>query len=144
MWRVAFRLQSNRTAYGNERVAADFFSDPAIGAIPYLRGELLALRWHRTLTAARPDGLDGVLRALLLPRGVEASAKTPLPLATKRLQDALARSVPQLQADVERYVERGEPMPFDAHLLGRASTCASRTGRASISASTAARRRKAA
>lgn len=111
-------LQSSRPDYDNARVAADFFSDPAIGALPYLRGELLALRWQQALAPKGPDGLDDVVKRLLLPHGVEADAKAPLPLATKRLLDALAASVPDLRADVERYVERGESMAFDALSLG--------------------------
>lgn len=116
--KIETQLQSEVTTYDNARVAADFFVDPAIGMLPYQRGELLALRWHRMLAARDADGLDGVMRRLTLPHGVEADAKTPLPLATRRLLDALTDPVPEARADVDRYIEHGEAIPFEAQSLG--------------------------
>ena len=111
-------LQANLPAYDNARVGAEFFADPAIGLLPYSRGELLALRWQQALAAQRGDGLDDVMKSLLLPRGLEADARTPLPLATGRLLEAVSVVVPDARADVDRYVERGESMAFDAQSLG--------------------------
>ena len=112
-------LQSDVRAYDNERVKADFFSDTSVGALAYQRGELLALRWHAKLSERTADGLDAVMRSLLLPQSVEEEAKPPSPLATTRLLDALdTERLSVAHADVERYVEHGELFTFDTETLG--------------------------
>jgi predicted metalloprotease with PDZ domain len=90
-----------------------------VGALAYQRGELLALRWHEKLSEHSAEGLDGVMRSLLLLRKVEENAKPASPLATMRLLDALdAGKLETARDDVERYIERGESFPFDGGSLG--------------------------
>jgi len=99
----------------NAAVRAQFFTDRAVGELPYQRGELLALRWDAQLRA-HGQTLAGVLRSLLLPAG---PASTRPSLATERLLDALTRVLgPGPRADVQRVVEQAGPIDYDAGLLG--------------------------
>lgn len=99
----------------NAAVKTQFFTDRAVGELPYQRGELLALRWDAQLRA-RGHTLAGVLRNLLLPPGPQPSRP---PLATERLLDALTRVLgPGPRADVQRVVEQAGPIDYDAALLG--------------------------
>jgi predicted metalloprotease with PDZ domain len=112
-------LMSDARAFDNERVKADFFSDSTVGALAYQRGEFLALRWHAKLSERRIDGLDGVMRSLLLPRNVDEYAKPAPAFATARLLDKLdSVDFATARDDVERFIERGEIFTFDAATLG--------------------------
>jgi predicted metalloprotease with PDZ domain len=103
----------------NARVRAEFFSDRAVGRLPYQRGEFLALRWHAALRTGGHAGLDAVMKGLLLPSAVARASAPGRPMATDRLLDALRPLVGRLaDDDVARFVQRGETFEFDAGLLG--------------------------
>lgn len=112
--------RSPAQSQANAQVGEGFFSDPALGQLPYQRGEFLALRWHGALRAAGHPGLDGALRPLLLKRE-QAQRSGPLssPLAPQRLLAALRATLgEQPLRDLNRLIERGEPFEFDARSLG--------------------------
>jgi len=101
----------------NRVVQADFYRDTLTGELPYRRGEFLALRWDRMLRAGGKPGLDEMLRGLMLPGKVEATADTPR--ATARVLVAMSKALGAGPAkDVERFIERGETFEFDARDLG--------------------------
>lgn len=99
----------------NAAVRALFFSDRAVGQLPYQRGELLALRWDMQLRA-RGQSLAAVMRSLLLPAA--PSAQRP-PLATERLLAALEPHLGRSpREDVQRVIEQAGAMSYDDDLLG--------------------------
>lgn len=94
-----------------------FFTDRAVGDLPYQRGELLALHWDAQLRS-RGTSLAALLKALVLPtrdRGAHGEAA----LATDRLLVALRPALGDApRGDVEQIVERGAPIPYRDALLG--------------------------
>lgn len=119
-------LTSPAHAAPNARIVREFWSNREVGQIPYLRGELVALRWDAAL---RRNGtsMDAVLRSLIQPRGKWPGVQSsePQQLAVTRLQAALApRMGSELATDLADYVERGEAIPIGADFLG---PCFSRT-----------------
>ena len=112
--------QSPALRTDNARVAQAFFSDQAIGELPYARGEWLALRWHAALLAQGHPGLDAVLRRLALP-AAQARPDGPLskPLATHRLVAALRPLLgEQPLADIAAHIDKGQPFEFGDATLG--------------------------
>ena len=101
----------------NRVVQAEFYRDTLTGELPYRRGEFLALRWDRLLRAKGKAGVDAMMRKLMLPARIEATADSPR--ATARLLVALGKSLGAGPAkDVQRFIERGETFEFDARDLG--------------------------
>ena len=113
-------LTSPALSAPNARIAKEFWSNREVGQIPYLRGEVVALRWDAAL---RRDGatMDAVLKSLTQPRGKWPGGQSnePQQLAVTRLQAALApRMGSELASDMADYVERGERLPIGADFLG--------------------------
>ena len=101
----------------NRVVQTEFYRDTLTGELPYRRGEFLALRWDRMLRAGGKAGMDDLMRKLMLPAKVEATADSPR--ATARLLAAMSKSLGTGPAkDVQRFIERGETFEFDARDLG--------------------------
>jgi predicted metalloprotease with PDZ domain len=110
----------------NTRIAKEFWSNREVGQLPYMRGELLALRWDAALRG-NGTSMDAVLKSLIQPRGKwpYGQSSEPQQLAVTRLQVALApRMGSELGSDMADYVERGEAIPIGANFLG---PCFSRT-----------------
>lgn len=122
--KIARYLASPARNAPNTRVAAEFFTNGDIAALPYQRGEFLALRWHGLLRtqAGSPGhpGLDAVMRSLLLARDkARPSAPLSQPLATHRLIAALRPVIGERPlADVMHIVEAGADFPFGPETLG--------------------------
>jgi predicted metalloprotease with PDZ domain len=78
----------------NVRIVKEFWSNREVGQIPYLRGEMLALRWDAALRRGGAT-MDAVLKALIQPRGPwpYGQSRQPQQLAVTRLQAALAPSM---------------------------------------------------
>lgn len=112
--------QSPALRASNQRVGLEFFRDPAMGELPYARGEWLALRWHAALRARSHPGMDALMRPLLLP-AAQAQRSGPMskPLVTHRLLAAMRPWLGEAPLhDLTTYIERGEPFGFDERTLG--------------------------
>ncbi|CAG0950905.1 hypothetical protein BURK1_00186 [Burkholderiales bacterium] len=122
--KIARYLASPERNTPNARVRDAFFESPALGDLPYQRGEFLALRWDAMLREAGTD-LDAVVRTLLVTRdeadrlerlGPDAPADR---YAHRRLIVALSTHLGgRVDEDVERYVEQGQTIAFTPGLLG--------------------------
>lgn len=98
-------------------IAPRFFSDRDAGQQMYARGEILALRWDAALRQRRGEGLDALLKPLLLrpdapldPQGAWATERV-LAALHPRLGEAPRR-------DVQRHVLRGASFKLDTGLAG--------------------------
>jgi predicted metalloprotease with PDZ domain len=88
--------------------------------MPYVRGELLALRWDKALLV-RGETLQHVLCSLLLPdeAAEDGSRNRPDRVAALRLVSALrARLGPPLDRDIAEFVDEGRTIPFTDDFLG--------------------------
>lgn len=103
-------LASSARNFDNRTTADNFWKRRDAGDMPYLRGELVALRWNAAL-AAKGESLDAVLKGLQT-----RNAKGEL--ATDRLIRALKPHLAGVDADVARFVDRGETVELGADLLG--------------------------
>jgi predicted metalloprotease with PDZ domain len=116
------RLASSPVATAdNHRVASDFFKSQDIGRLPYLRGELLALRWDAMLRQSGKPSLPRVLQTLLQKREEMVSREasgTDHTGAVPRLVAALKAQGIDAQTDIDTFIERGAPMPLEASTLG--------------------------
>jgi predicted metalloprotease with PDZ domain len=104
----------------NAALARDFWKNGIAERMPYVRGELLALRWDKALLA-RGETLQQVLRSLLLPdEAVEDDARNrPDRLAARRLVSALrSRLGPSLDRDIAEFVDEGRTIAFTDDFLG--------------------------
>jgi predicted metalloprotease with PDZ domain len=104
----------------NAEIARDFWKNPHAERMPYMRGELLALRWARALEA-RGESLQETLRSLLLPvqASEDAGHDRPDRMAALRFVSALrARLGPSVDGDVAEYVDEGRTIPFTGDFLG--------------------------
>jgi predicted metalloprotease with PDZ domain len=112
----AYYLSPARDA-SNERVLAEFWTDPDVGQLPYWRGALLAMKWDtmiRRATGGR-HSLDDVMRDLF----EEAKEDRSRPLTAEVLDRHVRRYAGQgILADVARHVTGGEPIPPDPDGLG--------------------------
>ncbi|HYO52221.1 hypothetical protein [Archangium sp.] len=104
----------------NARIGKEFWSDPQVERLPYQRGMLLAFLWEERLrkaTRGRRD-LDDVLLAQLKQadanerQGVKAFAAALFPRVYRETGG------PELSQELERYVERGEPVRLPSGLFG--------------------------
>lgn len=112
--------QSPALRADNAQVAANFFTDEAMGQLPYARGEWLALRWHAALRDKGHPGLDAVMRRLLLPAAL-AKPTGPLskPLVTHRLLAELRPVLGEAPlADIANFVDKGQSFEFTDTTLG--------------------------
>ena len=114
-------LMSPDVNASNEQVLNGFWSSrTAIGNLPYLRGELLALRWANRLSASGKS-LERHLQALAR-KADEAPGRgtdDPAFFATTRLRSALRADLGDaVDADIDKYIERGETFPIDEQFLG--------------------------
>ncbi|MBC8103300.1 MAG: hypothetical protein H7Z41_11990 [Cytophagales bacterium] len=109
----------------NRRVEAEFFTSDAVGRLPYLRGELLALRWNaviRNSTGGRRS-LDDVLYDLR-----RNAARTPRLRPESAMKTALLKYAKyDISRDIERYVRQGETVPLSADALGTGITLTTKT-----------------
>jgi len=104
----------------NAWVAKEFWKDPAAQRMPYLRGEMLALRWSSAMSG-RGASLQSTLRSLRLPADAreERHGLHPERLAVQRLAAALRASLGEAaDRDIERYVRDGKAIPIGADFLG--------------------------
>lgn len=112
--RVRRYLTSPVVSLKSSEIAPRFFSDREAGQQMYVRGELLALRWDAALRRANRGSLTTLLQALMLPRSEPGAAEPAL--AAQRVIDALAQRLEGTntdpRADLQRYVEQGQPMPL--------------------------------
>ncbi|XYI02528.1 hypothetical protein ACMHYB_23350 [Sorangium sp. So ce1128] len=105
----------NRTLYAyassparqapNARVVEDYWKDPAVGMIPYHRGDILAHNWDAEIRVASEGrvSLDAVMRELL-----SAAVTQGTPASPHSIQRSMARYLPRgVSSDLETYVERG-------------------------------------
>jgi predicted metalloprotease with PDZ domain len=101
----------------NERVLAEFWTDPEVGLLPYRRGALLAMKWDAMIRAASSgrNSLDDVMRDLYA-----EARKDPNRLLTTEALDQHVRRYASvgLMDDVKRYVLAGETIPPDPEGLG--------------------------
>lgn len=96
----------------NAQVAERFWQDRDVKDLPYRRGEFLALRWNARLAGGQSgESLDALLRGLRTRPG-------ETDLATARLARAMRARIDGVDADIERFIERGEAPEFSAGLLG--------------------------
>lgn len=112
--------QSTVQRVDNQRVAAEFFTDPAVAELPYARGELLALRWNAALRAKGHLGLDTVMRQLMLP-AAQAQRQGPMskPLVTHRLLAALRPKLGESPMhDMSTFIDQGQPFELADGTLG--------------------------
>ena len=114
-------MTSPEVGASNERVLREFWSNrDSIGNLPYLRSELLALRWARSLSRVGKS-LEQHLqqldtRAEPVPSG---SADNPEFFATTRLRSALKTDLGNaVNSDLDKYIERGETIPINGQFLG--------------------------
>lgn len=103
-------LASTARNFDNRTTADNFWKRRDAGDMPYLRGELVALRWNAAL-AAKGESLDAVLKSL---QTRDANGE----MATDRLIRALKPHLPGIEQDVARFVDRGETVELSADLLG--------------------------
>ncbi len=105
----------------NNRVVADFFKSEEVGKLPYLRGELLALRWDAMLRKAGKPSLARILQGLMLKREEMVARETSGTSSTgavPRLVAALQAQGIDAQRDIDQFIERGTPIPLAADMLG--------------------------
>jgi predicted metalloprotease with PDZ domain len=106
----------------NEAVVADFWTDYAVQKLPYQRGALLAVIWDQRLRQATGGrkSLDDVMRRMReLTLADKAAGRKPA--LAPELFPRVYREMggPDLAADIERYVVRGETILLPEHPWGR-------------------------
>lgn len=101
----------------NQAILDLFFKDRDIGALPYQRGELLALRWDSELRA-HGRSLPEMLRELTRPSAGTRRSSDKSTLATDRLLTAMSLALRDVQSDVTRLIETGESFDYSEDLLG--------------------------
>lgn len=111
--------QSPVRAVPNATIVSDFWKGREIGDLPYQRGFLLALLWDDRLRRASggKQDLDDVILALHRewrdrPQGAEP------PLASDALRAGLRSAGLDPAADLERFIEQGQPILLPEDLLG--------------------------
>lgn len=118
---IAAYLTSIDVNASNERVLKEFWSSrDSIGYLPYLRGELLAMRWATEL-ARNGKSLEQHLQKLVAnTQAIPAGGNGNLAhFATNRLRSALRADLGDaVDADIDAFIERGETLPMDEQFLG--------------------------
>lgn len=111
-WRSPAR---NATA---ESIAPRFHTDNRAGRQMYMRGELLAMGWDRELRRTDADGLDALLRGLMLSSPDAVDSKTAVP-AHERVLTALTKALgDRPREQVRRQVDEGRSFDLDEGLAG--------------------------
>jgi predicted metalloprotease with PDZ domain len=97
------------------RVTAQFWTDDAVQRLPYLRGAILAHDWNARIrrATAGAKGLDHFMRRLLWKAPRRGTTST-------RLVDDVAQEFLDggIEADLDRFIDRGETMSPDPDALG--------------------------
>jgi predicted metalloprotease with PDZ domain len=112
----SYYLSPARNA-SNERVQAEFWTDPQVGQLPYWRGALLAMKWDTAIRRASGGrhSLDDVMRDLF----AEAKRDPGRPLTAEAIDQHVRRYAGHgILDDVRRYVVDGETIPPDPDGLG--------------------------
>lgn len=121
-WNSALREYASSPAKNvpNTRIAEAYWTDPAVGKLPYRRGPLLAAIWDQRLRRAT-DGaknLDDVLHAMRKKIRDAGDTKLAPDAATLFLSTYVEQGGPDLSADVTNYIENGETIVLPAHVFG--------------------------
>lgn len=120
-WNAALREYDTSPvrAEPNARVVAEYWTDQAVGRLPYRRGPLLAALWEQRLRAATAGArdLDDVMLAMrdhvrAAGERKQADAAALFPSTYRALGG------PDLAADLERFVTRGEPIVLPTDVFG--------------------------
>ncbi|CAA9425790.1 MAG: hypothetical protein AVDCRST_MAG74-3547 [uncultured Pyrinomonadaceae bacterium] len=101
----------------NRRVVRDFFSDQAVGKLPYRRGMLLATKWDDIIRRQSNEGksLDDAMRQILR----DARQKKIKEISTDYVVSVLSQYAPyDFAGDVEKYVEKGDTIGDFGGVLG--------------------------
>lgn len=135
-WNAALRKYATSPVRNepNERIAADYWNDPDVGDLPYLRGPQLGAIWEQRLREATDGarGLDDVLRAMRdARRGADARARAPV-AADQFVATYAALGGPALAEDLERFVERGETIRLPADVFGGCARVETEPGPAGV------------
>lgn len=117
---LATMAGSPAARYPNARIAADFWSDPDVGQLPYDRGHLFAHRLDAELRKRGGPGLDAVMFAMR-DRWVAAPVKPPLLANLLAVLDARGFDARPL---IARHIDAGAPIDLPADLLGRCAIVA--------------------
>lgn len=105
----------------NARIVADYWNDPDVGDLPYLRGPQLGAIWEQRLRQATGGarGLDDVLLAMRAGHREIEEASSKAPTAAERFVASYAElGGPDLEADLERFIERGETIRLPVDVFG--------------------------
>ena len=119
-WNDALREYATSPVRGepNARIVADYWTVKAVGRLPYRRGPLLAAVWEQRLRAATAGArdLDDVLLAM---RAQVRATREREPDAARLFPPAYrALGGPDLTADLDRFITRGEPIELPADVFG--------------------------
>ena len=101
----------------NGRIVRDFFSDSAVGKLPYRRGMLLATKWDEIVRRQSKGGksLDDVMRQILR----DARQKKIKEISTDYVVSVLSQYARHdFAGDVEKYVEKGDTIGDFEGVLG--------------------------
>jgi predicted metalloprotease with PDZ domain len=100
----------------NSTVVTDFWKSGEMNALPYQRGFLLATIWDERLRAQSSGrfSLDSIV--LDMRRAARTRPDSLMPLARAAFVATMKRYGIDPTADIERYVERGEPILLPAVL----------------------------
>lgn len=104
----------------NTRIAEAYWTDAAVGKLPYRRGPMLAAIWEQRLRAAtggRVD-LDDVMHAMRAKIREAGGEKLAPDAATLFLSTYTELGGPDLGEDVARFIERGETIVLPADVFG--------------------------
>lgn len=104
----------------NARISRDYWTDAAVGKLPYQRGPQLAALWERALrrSSAGKVDLDDVLHDMRAAIQAAPGRKLALDAAGLFVPTYHRRGGPDLAADIDRFVERGEPITLPADVFG--------------------------
>lgn len=108
----------------NSRVVKDFWNDEAVGKLPYQRGMLLAFLWDDKVRRAT-NGAKNLDDVLFLMRDRMTAARTAEEAAFVRpgfIQAMKDVAGLDIAPDIERYVEKGEPIVLPGGLFGDCAT----------------------
>lgn len=121
--KLAVYASSPARAYPNAKITSDFWKDPAVEQLPYRRGELFAYFLDRKLRqSGRASGLDAVMFAMR-DRWVAAPVGGKPPLLAN-LTAVLASFGLDIQIDLARYIDKGEPIALASNQFAGCATVA--------------------
>src|SRR5262249_27090815 len=100
----------------NSRIVADFWRDPNVGALPYQRGNLLALIWDKRL-ADESEGAHDLDDVVLDMKARFMSEEHGTGLAVDNLVAAMKSAGVDPSEDIARFVDKGEAILLPADLF---------------------------